>query len=83
MFTVYILKSLKNNRYYTGSTDNLERRFAEHNSGKSTYTRLTRPFVLIHSEQFETRKEAVKRELFLKTGKGREWIKAQFSRTVA
>jgi len=75
MFYVYILKSLKNGRYYTGSTNDLKRRLVEHNSGGSKYTKLTRPFVLVHKEEFNTRKEAVVRELFLKTGAGRNWIK--------
>ena len=76
MFWVYILKSLKNSRYYTGSTNNLERRLVEHNSGGSKYTKLTKPFVLVYKEEFNTRKEAVIRELFLKTGAGRNWIKS-------
>jgi len=75
MFHVYILKSLKNGRYYIGSTNNIDRRFKEHNSGTSKYTRLTKPFILLHKEEYQTRKEAVRRELFLKTGAGRAWIK--------
>jgi len=75
MFCVYILRSLKNGRNYTGSTNNIERRLKEHNFGESKYTRLTRPFVLIYKEEYQTRKEAVQRELFFKSGKGREWIK--------
>ncbi len=75
MFYVYILKSLKNGRLYTGSTENLQRRLLEHNSGRSTYTKLTKPFKLLHQETFKTRSEAVKREMFLKTGVGRLWIK--------
>ena len=70
MYYIYILKSLKNNRFYTGSTNNLERRLLEHNSGKSKYTRLTKPFKLLHFEKFNSRKEAVNRERYLKTGKG-------------
>jgi len=75
MFCVYILRSLKNGRNYTGSTNNIERRLKEHNSGESKYTRLTKPFVLIYKKEYQTRKEAVRRELFFKSGKGREWIK--------
>lgn len=71
MYFVYVLQSLKNDRYYTGSTDDLERRLSEHNTGQSTYTRLTRPYKLVYSESFETRSEAVKRERYFKTGKGR------------
>ena len=78
MFYVYILKSLKNGRFYICSTNNLERRFYEHNNGQSKYTRLTIPFSLIYSENFQTRKEAVQKEIYLKSGRGREWIKSQF-----
>ena len=75
MYYVYVLKSLRNSRFYTGSTDNVVRRLAEHNSGKSKYTRFTKPFILVYKEEFKTRSEAYKRELFLKSGKGREILK--------
>lgn len=75
MWYVYVLQSLVNGRHYTGSTDDIERRLKEHNAGKSKYTSLTRPFKLIYSEKLETRLEARRRELFLKTGKGREILK--------
>ena len=72
---LYILKSLDNNRFYTGSTNNLSRRIQEHNSGKSKYTRLTRPLKLVHYEEFKNLNEAKQRELYFKTGKGREDLK--------
>lgn len=75
MFCVYILKSLKNGRLYTGSTDDLERRLDEHNKKQSKYTSYTGPYSLVYSEEYLTRDEAVKRELFLKTGKGRDFLK--------
>ena len=78
MFQVYILKSLKNGRFYTGSTTNLERRLEEHNQTGNGYTKLTRPFILVYKKNFLTRKEAVQRELYLKTGMGREWIYKNF-----
>jgi len=55
--------------------NNLNRRLAEHNSGRSKYTKLTKPFKLVHSETFKTRTEAVRRERYFKTGKGREGLK--------
>ena len=76
MWYIYILKSLKNNRLYTGSTNDIERRLKEHNSGQSKYTKLTKPFELVYKESFEERLEARRRELFLKTGKGRELLKS-------
>ncbi|MEK9156416.1 MAG: GIY-YIG nuclease family protein [Patescibacteria group bacterium] len=75
MYQVYILQSRKNGRYYTGSTNNLKRRLAEHNSGRSEYTKPTKPFDLVYSEVFETRTQAVQRERYFKTGKGREELK--------
>jgi putative endonuclease len=75
MYTTYVLKSLVNGRLYTGSTNNFLRRFSEHNTGKSKYTRSLKPFIVVHKEEYITRNEAVNRELFLKTGKGRELIK--------
>ncbi len=78
MFYVYVLKSEKNNRFYIGSTNNLERRVKEHNSGQSTYTRSTRPFRLIYQEEFSNLSEARKRERQLKGGQGREWLKDNF-----
>lgn len=74
-YYVYILRSDKDGKLYTGSTDNLERRLTEHNSGASKATRTRRPFVLIHKEQYDSRAEAYSREMYFKTGKGREELK--------
>ena len=43
---VYILKSIKNNRYYVGSTNNIDRRYAQHCSGKVKSTTHIRPLTL-------------------------------------
>ncbi|HVZ58457.1 MAG TPA: GIY-YIG nuclease family protein [Patescibacteria group bacterium] len=75
MWYVYVLQSLVNGRHFTGSTNDIERRLSEHNSGKTKYTSQTRPFKLIYKETYSTRLEARQRELFLKTGKGRELLK--------
>ena len=74
MFYVYILKSLKNGRLYTGHTNNIQRRFEEHNSGMSKYTKGNGPYELVYTEKYMARCDAVKRERYLKTGKGREEI---------
>jgi len=75
MWFVYVLKSLKNGRFYAGSTNSIERRLTEHNSGQTTYTKNTGPYRLIYEERYNTRIEARRRELFLKTGKGRTLLK--------
>ncbi|MEK7174136.1 MAG: GIY-YIG nuclease family protein [Patescibacteria group bacterium] len=74
MFYVYVLRSLKNQRLYVGCTNNLERRIEEHNRGQSTYTKLTRPFVLLYHEILPDLKSARGRERMLKGGQGREWL---------
>ena len=76
MFYVYILRSLKNRRLYTGSTNDLKRRLGEHNRGQSKYTKYSGPFELIYKEECLTKSEAYKRELFFKTGKGRDFLKS-------
>lgn len=66
MFYVYILKSLKNNRLYIGYTDDLKKRFQEHNAGFSLATKIRRPWRLIYYEAFYNKSDALKREKQLK-----------------
>jgi len=75
MFFVYALKSLKDNHLYIGLSSDPERRLLEHNSGKTKSTRQRRPFKIIHLESFPTRTMARKREIYLKSGSGREFLK--------
>ena len=76
MYTVYVLKSIIKDFHYVGFTDNLGRRFPEHNLGYNRSTKAYRPFKLIYTETVTTRKEAREKEKFLKSGKGREFIKS-------
>ena len=73
-YFLYILYSLPFNRTYTGQTDNLENRLIYHNSGKVKSTKPFRPWVLIYSESFNSRAEAMKREKWFKSKQGREKI---------
>lgn len=82
MFTVYILQSLKDNKTYTGYTDNFERRFHEHNAGKSSSTKHRAPFKLLFKEEFKTTIEAKKRELWWKSGAGRRKLKEYFQKNL-
>ena len=63
---VYILKSRVDNKLYTGSTNNLRKRFLEHNSGKVFSTRLRRPFDVVYYEAYRSEIDARKRETNLK-----------------
>ena len=75
MYKVYILYSPRYNKIYVGSTSNLEQRLLSHNElGKKGWTIQFRPWELVHTEEYETKAEALLREKQLKTGKGREWI---------
>ncbi len=80
MFYTYVLKSEKNNRHYIGSTDNLKRRFKEHNDGHGgTYTKNNRPFDLVYYGAYNSYDLAKKGERFYKTGYGREVLKGKLS----
>jgi len=72
---VYIIKSLKDNRYYIGETADIDRRLFEHNEGWVKSTRHRRPFILVHFEKLDSRTEALKREKQIKAYKGGEAFK--------
>ncbi|MFA6917674.1 MAG: GIY-YIG nuclease family protein [Candidatus Gracilibacteria bacterium] len=75
VYSIYILRSLKDGKSYTGYTKNLERRFQEHVTGRVKSTRNRRPLKLIYSETFNTKTEALIREKYLKTRQGRRELK--------
>ena len=78
MYYTYIIKSKIRNYIYVGLTSDIERRFEEHNSGKNKTTKPYLPFDLLFKENFSTRVEARKREKYLKSGIGKEYIKSNF-----
>lgn len=62
----YILEC-KDGSFYTGWTNNLEKRIKDHNNGKGAkYTKARRPVVLAYYETFETKEEAMRREYEIK-----------------
>jgi len=65
-YYTYVLKSQRFDKYYIGSTSDLKKRIEFHNSSRARYTKRYQPWVLLHSEEFESRQEAVKREYELK-----------------
>jgi putative endonuclease len=74
MFYAYVLKSQSTNKRYIGQTSDIKQRISAHNNGDSRYTKNRGPWVLIYHEGFRTRSEALIREKFLKSGKGREFL---------
>jgi putative endonuclease len=71
MYTVYIIQSRKDNSYYIGYMEDIERRLSEHNCGLSRYTSQKLPWDLVYTEMYLTKTEALKRELFLKRQKNK------------
>ncbi|HET8809887.1 MAG TPA: GIY-YIG nuclease family protein [Flavobacteriaceae bacterium] len=82
-FVVYILYSKKYDKTYRGQTTNLIARFKDHNElGKKGWARKYRPWEVVHVEFFSSRSAALKREKFLKSGKGRQWVKEQILKKI-
>ena len=77
-YWVYVLKSQSTGNFYTGQTSDLQLRLKRHNNPDVDTQRYTRkqkgPWELVYSEELSTRSDAMKKERFLKSGKGRTWI---------
>ena len=68
MFHVYVLKSEKDGKIYTGFTSNLKLRLLEHNRGLVTSTKNRRPLKLVYYETYLGKSDAERREKYLKSG---------------
>ncbi|WP_425593918.1 GIY-YIG nuclease family protein [Marinifilum flexuosum] len=79
MYCVYILQSQMDQSYYIGYTSNIENRLTYHNQGRSRYTRKKIPWILIYSEKYNSKRDALIREKFLKKQKSRVFIKELIS----
>ncbi len=76
MYCVYVLYSAKYDKIYIGYTSNLIARFHGHNSLSPTgFTKRFRPWVVVHVDFYDSKKEAMIQEKRLKGGQGRQWIK--------
>jgi putative endonuclease len=75
MFTVYVLRSITADKLYVGFTENLSRRVAEHNAGKSKFTSGYLPWQVFYKEEVSDRTEARRREKYLKTAAGKKFLK--------
>jgi len=71
---VYILKSEQNGRYYVGSTGDVAKRLANHNSGGTPSARPHRPWKLVYVEEHGTPEEERRRERAIKRQKSRRYI---------
>lgn len=77
MYYTYVLRSKKDNKLYIGFTEDLKKRFIEHNKGYVDSTSCRRPFELVYYEACLDKDKAVKREKYFKTGFGRRFLKSR------
>jgi len=79
-FYTYVIQNKKDNKCYTGSTNNLRKRFKEHNNNKVVSTKGRGFFVLIYYEACLNEQDARAREKFLKSGMGKRYLKNRLKR---
>lgn len=68
MYYVYVLKSLKDGKIYTGFSSDLKCRYLEHCSGLVKSTKNRRPLKLIYYQAFDSEIDAINEEKYLKSG---------------
>lgn len=77
-FYVYVLHSQQRDKIYIGYTSDLESRLKSHSElATKGWTIKFRPWALVHTEVFETKAEAMRREKQLKSARGREFIRKE------
>jgi len=79
MHYVYTLLSEKDGYFYTGSTNDLKRRFEEHNTGRVNSTKNRIPLKLIYYEACLNPEDTIKREKYLKSNWGKQYLKKRLS----
>ncbi|MDP3956081.1 MAG: GIY-YIG nuclease family protein [bacterium] len=77
---VYVLCSEKSKMWYTGFTEDLRKRFHEHNNDSIGWTKGRGPFELIYYEACKNITDARSREKYLKSGMGKRYLKNRLKR---
>ena len=75
MYFTYVLSSINRDYIYVGISDNPERRIKQHNLGYNKTTKPYKPFKVLLVEEYENRQQARKREKYLKSGCGKEYLR--------
>jgi putative endonuclease len=79
VYFVYVIRSQSVGKIDIGHTQDLQKRLREHNDPECFSSKFTKriqgPWDLIYSESYDTRSEAFRRERWLKSGRGREYLK--------
>lgn len=75
MFFVYVLLSLKDKKFYIGFSKDVKKRLEDHNAGRNTSTKPRRPLELIYYEAHLSKEDALRRESYFKTAKGKSTLR--------
>ncbi len=79
-YYTYVLQSKKDNMFYTGYTNDLRKRFSQHQKGQNRSTKNRGPFELIYYEACLDEFDARAREKYLKSGMGKRYLKNRLKR---
>jgi len=74
-YFVYVLRSIKDKKFYTGYAENLKLRFEQHKKGLVESTKDRRPLELIYYEACLNQKDAIRREKYFKIYFGKMFLK--------
>jgi putative endonuclease len=77
---VYVLRSQKDGKWYKGCTEDIRKRFSQHNNGKFISTKGRGPFELIYYEASLSKEDAFTREKYLKSDMGKRYLKSRLKR---
>ena len=77
MYYTYVLKSVVDGKLYIGCSNDLKKRFVEHNKGLVKATKYRKPLDLIYYEACLSKEKAYQREKYFKTGFGRRYLKSR------
>jgi len=80
MYYAYVLLGKKDNHFYSGYTHDLRNRFIEHTKGQVPSTKGRKPLTLIYYEACLEEEDARQRERYLKSGRGKRYIKQRLKR---
>ena len=80
MCYVYVIRSLSSDYWYTGVTNDLRKRFSQHQKAPAGWTKRHRPYELIYYEACRNLDDAKARETYLKTGTGKRYLKNRLKR---
>ena len=81
-YNLYILKSISSEKYYTGVSENVDRRLLFHNTIEKGFTARYRPWMIVFKEEFDTKQEAREAEKKVKSWKSRKMIEKLISKEI-